>query len=120
MRKNPSGEGKHSFFSIRTLLWLPAVAFVGLFFYLPLAAVLRLGVEAAGSGDWGSFTIHAALDVAGQLVGRLAHARLQITRLERRVHALDAPGAGSSRRRARELTSTVRRSLHRAAGRIRR
>jgi thiamine transport system permease protein len=50
---------------LRTLLWIPAVVFVGVFFYAPLAAVLRLGAEAAGSGGWESLPFSDAASVLG-------------------------------------------------------
>lgn len=65
-------RGRISIVPKRNLLWLPAVAFVGLFFYLPLAALLRLGFAAVGEGGWGSFTIRSALDVVGFTVFQAA------------------------------------------------
>ena len=45
----------------RLVLWIPAVAFVGLFFYCPLAAILRLGIDAAGAGE--ALAVRSAWDV---------------------------------------------------------
>ncbi|MFN2298313.1 MAG: ABC transporter permease [Anaerolineales bacterium] len=65
-------RGRISVVVKRILLWLPAVVFVGLFFYLPLAALLRLGFAAVGEGGWGSFTVRSALDVVGFTVFQAA------------------------------------------------
>lgn len=51
--------------SRRILLWIPAVAFVGLFFYSPLTAILRLGMEAIASGGGEALPVRSALDVLG-------------------------------------------------------
>jgi thiamine transport system permease protein len=48
----------------RVLLWIPAAAFVGLFFYLPLSAILRLVFDAAG-GTAGKFPFSSAWNVFG-------------------------------------------------------
>ncbi len=63
---------KPHFASFRNLLWIPAVAFVGLFFYFPLSAVLRLGIESVGSGGWESLAVRSALDVLGFTVFQAA------------------------------------------------
>jgi thiamine transport system permease protein len=65
-------RGKPSVLSWRHLLWIPAAAFVGLFFYFPLSAILRLGIDAAGSGGWGFFPVRSALDVLGFTVFQAA------------------------------------------------
>jgi len=49
----------------RNLLWIPAAVFIGLFFYSPLWAIFRMGVEAAWRGGWASLPMRSALDVLG-------------------------------------------------------
>jgi thiamine transport system permease protein len=64
--------GRPSFFSRRILLWIPAVAFVGLFFYAPLAAILRLGAEAAARGGAQALPISSAFGTLGFTVYQAA------------------------------------------------
>ncbi|MBN2086096.1 MAG: iron ABC transporter permease [Anaerolineales bacterium] len=49
----------------RLLLWMPAVLFIGVFFYTPLAAILRTGIDAARESGWESLPIRRAIDVLG-------------------------------------------------------
>ncbi|MGB7539178.1 MAG: ABC transporter permease subunit, partial [Anaerolineales bacterium] len=49
----------------RILLWIPAVLFIGVFFYSPLWAILRTGIEAARESGWESLPIRRAVDVLG-------------------------------------------------------
>jgi thiamine transport system permease protein len=56
----------------RILLWIPAVAFVGLFFYSPLGAILRLGIDAAWKGGWDSLAIRSGWHVLGFTVFQAA------------------------------------------------
>jgi thiamine transport system permease protein len=56
----------------RILLWIPAVLFVGVFFYSPLWAILRTGIEAARESGWESLPIRHAMDVLGFTVFQAA------------------------------------------------
>jgi thiamine transport system permease protein len=56
----------------RILLWIPAVVFIGLFFYAPLVAVLRTGVDAMRAGGWETLPIRRAFDVVGFTVFQAA------------------------------------------------
>jgi thiamine transport system permease protein len=64
--------GKPFFLSGRILLWIPAVVFVGLFFYTPLAAILRLGVKAAVEGGGQALPFRSSLGVLGFTVYQAA------------------------------------------------
>jgi thiamine transport system permease protein len=59
----------------RALLWIPAVLFVGGFFYFPLTAILRLGGQAAFAGA-GFFPLASALRVFGFTVFQAAASAL--------------------------------------------
>ncbi|MBN1440794.1 MAG: iron ABC transporter permease [Anaerolineales bacterium] len=56
----------------RIVQWIPAVAFIGLFFYYPLAAVLRLGVEAVLQGEADALPLGSAFRVLGFTVFQAA------------------------------------------------
>jgi thiamine transport system permease protein len=49
--------------SRRILLWIPPIVFIGVFFFLPLATILRIGLEAALGTGFGSFSLHEAWSV---------------------------------------------------------
>jgi thiamine transport system permease protein len=71
----------------RGWLWILPVAFVGLFFYRPLWAILRLGIEAASAGGWESLPVRSALRVLGFTVFQAALSTLLTL-------AVGLPGAG--------------------------
>jgi thiamine transport system permease protein len=56
----------------RILLWIPAVLFIGVFFYSPLWAILRTGIATARASGWDSLPIRRAMDVLGFTVFQAA------------------------------------------------
>jgi thiamine transport system permease protein len=56
----------------RSLLWIPPLVFVGLFFFYPLLAIFRMSVEAARGQGFGSFPIGSAWHVLGFTVFQAA------------------------------------------------
>ncbi len=64
-RKKIGPAQRKSFLGVRALLWILPVAFVGIFFYFPLASILRLGVEAALHAGLGAFSARTILRAAG-------------------------------------------------------
>jgi len=56
---------RNSFRDGRTLLWILPAAFVAVFFYIPLAAILRMGADAALRAGLGAFSAHSILNVVG-------------------------------------------------------
>jgi thiamine transport system permease protein len=56
---------RNSFRGGRTLLWILPAAFVAVFFYIPLAAILRMGADAALRAGLGAFPPHSILNVVG-------------------------------------------------------
>jgi thiamine transport system permease protein len=58
-------RGRGSFAGGRALLWILPAAFVGIFFYIPLLAILRMGAGAALRSGLGAFSGWTALKAAG-------------------------------------------------------
>jgi thiamine transport system permease protein len=60
------GPAPREFFSGgRALLWILPVAFVGIFFYIPLVSILRMGAGAALRAGLGAFSARTILSAAG-------------------------------------------------------
>jgi thiamine transport system permease protein len=56
----------------RSLLWIPPLIFVGLFFFYPLFTIFRISAEAARGQGFGSFPIGSAWNVLGFTVFQAA------------------------------------------------
>ncbi len=66
-------RGRLARFPVKRILpWIPAVLFVGVFFYAPLGTILRTGIDAARESGWESLPIRRAMDVLGFTVFQAA------------------------------------------------
>jgi thiamine transport system permease protein len=70
------GRRRLQWMAKRILPWIPAAVFIGLFFYSPLIAILRMGLDAARSAGADSLPIRRALDVLGFTVYQAAFSTL--------------------------------------------
>jgi len=62
----PAGRApRRSFSAGRTLVWILPAAFVGIFFYVPLLSILRMGFDAALRSGLGAFSARTILNATG-------------------------------------------------------